>query len=270
MTAPKVTILIPNYKTPQLTKLCLRLIRKYTDPLLAKVIVVDNDSQDESLDYLRSLSWITLIERKTDPSDTASAAHAKALDMALEQTNTPYVLSIHTDTLVKHHNWLNFLLRQIEGKGHVASIGSWKLETKSFIKRTAKKIERFFQILLYLIINKNDHAIQGIGKNHYYLRSHCALYRTDLIRAFNLTFSAENDTAGKTIHRIFNENGLITTFLPTEILEKYIDHLNHATSVLNPELGSRKKTITKGNKRIKRKLKKLNAYSILNDDSLDK
>ena len=41
-----VTILIPNYKTLELTKVCLRLIRKFTNLDQAKVIVIDNDSQD--------------------------------------------------------------------------------------------------------------------------------------------------------------------------------------------------------------------------------
>lgn len=269
MLTPKVTILIPNYKTPELTKLCLRLIRQHTDPHLAKVIVIDNDSQDESLDYLRSLKWITLIERPSNPNESPPAAHAKALDLALEHADTPYVLSIHTDTLVKHHDWLSFLLKYIDGKNNIASVGSWKLESKSFIKRFAKNIEHIFQLFWYWLVNKKEHVIQGIGKNYYYLRSHCALYRMDLIRQFNLSFSAENETAGKAMHRILKEKGFQSIFLSSETLGQYIDHLNHATSVLNPELGSRKKTIKKGNKRIKRNLKKLNAYNILKNDLLD-
>jgi len=47
MTQAKVTILIPNYKTRDLTKLCLRLIRKHTDCRQIKVIVIDNDSADD-------------------------------------------------------------------------------------------------------------------------------------------------------------------------------------------------------------------------------
>ena len=60
MRTPKVTILIPSYRTPDLTKICLRLIRKNTPNGLAKVIVIDNDSRDASTEYLRSLAWITL------------------------------------------------------------------------------------------------------------------------------------------------------------------------------------------------------------------
>ena len=58
----KVSICIVNYKTEELLKLCLRSIRKFTT-FPYEVIVVDNDSGDGSLDYLRSLSSIRLIER---------------------------------------------------------------------------------------------------------------------------------------------------------------------------------------------------------------
>ena len=54
--AAEVTIIIPNYKTPELTRLCLRSIRKFTDRSKIKVLAVDNDSADESLEYLRRIS----------------------------------------------------------------------------------------------------------------------------------------------------------------------------------------------------------------------
>ena len=99
MPQPLVTILVPNYKTLELTKLCLRLLRKYTNPKQVHVLVIDNDSNDDSIEYLRSLSWIELIERKNISGDPGLVSHGLALDMALEKVTTPYVMSIHTDTL---------------------------------------------------------------------------------------------------------------------------------------------------------------------------
>ena len=55
MSTKQVTIIVPNYKTYQLTKVCLRLLRKNTDLNHADVIVVDNNSNDESSKYLKSL-----------------------------------------------------------------------------------------------------------------------------------------------------------------------------------------------------------------------
>ena len=45
----KAMICIVNYKTPEFIKLCLRSIRKFTK-YPYEVIVVDNNSQDKSLE----------------------------------------------------------------------------------------------------------------------------------------------------------------------------------------------------------------------------
>lgn len=270
MTTPQVTILIPNYKTLELTKLCLRLLRKYTDLTLAKVIVIDNDSDDESLDYLRTLSWIELIERKHIPGETPALSHSRALDLALERVNTPYVLSIHTDTLVRHHQWLPHLLKTIQTNPNVAGVGSWKLESKPAWKMTLKLLERHIQKIYYKITGKRDHALEGLDHNYYYLRSHCALYRTDLIRRYHTGFSDGEEVAGKVMHRKLVENGYKMLFLPSEELLHYMDHINHATTVLNPELSRNKKSVNKGMRRIQKSLDRFNATDILKDSSLDR
>jgi len=267
---PLVTLIIPNYKTLELTKLCLRSIRKHTDFNLAKIIVIDNHSKDESTDYLRSLNWITLIERQPEENDTPPLSHSRALDLAFQQVNTPYVLVMHTDTIVFHSKWLEFLLSKIQNENKIAGVGSWKLEHKSPAQRFTKFIEKYIQLVWYKLINKKEHAIQGMGKNYYYLRSHCALFRTDLIRELNLTFSDENENAGKVMCRKLQEAGYQLTYIPSVELGKYMMHINHATTVLNPDLGSRKKSIDKGTKRINQALKKICAEKMMMDDLLDK
>lgn len=269
MTQPQVTVLIPNYKTPELTKLCLRLLRKHTDPNLAHFIVIDNNSQDASLAYLRTLSWIELVERPGIAGEGPALSHARALDLGLSKVTTPYVLSIHTDTLVRHSRWLPFLLAKIEHKPGVAGVGSWKLESKPFIRRLAKRIERSFQAGYYRLMGKTDHALEGRGNNYYYLRSHCALYRTELLRQFAPSFADGEETAGKVMHRKLMEKGYQMIFLASEDLGQYIDHVNHATMVLNPELGARQKTIKAGQTRLDQRLRHVRAKEILNDTTLD-
>ncbi len=96
-----------------------------------------------------------------------------------------------------------------------------------------------------------------------------ALYRMDLIRKNNLSFSDGKETAGKIMHKKLENNGYKMVFLESAFLSNYVIHLNHATMVLHPELGARKSTIRKGLKRINKALKDLNAEQILMDDSLD-
>lgn len=265
----KVSILVPNYKTLELTKLCLRLLRKYTDPNLAEVIVIDNDSQDVSTEYLRSLNWIKLLERPAVPNEPPHLAHSRALDLALAQVATPYVLSIHTDTLVRNAQWLPYLLAKIDTHEHIAGIGSWKLENKPCLEYILKQVEEKLQKGYYYLLHKKQHAIEGEGDNFYYLRSHCALYRTDLLKQHQLTFSAGDGVAGKYLHKALLDLGYQMEFLASPELIKYIDHINHATMVLHPELGTRARSVPKGLKRIEKSLAQFNAQAILQDISLD-
>ena len=270
MGSPNTTILIPHYKTLELTKLCLRLLRLYTDPNQARVLVIDNGSQDESTAYLKQVSWIQLLVRDTKQDNNPWESHGNALDEALAHIDTPYVISFHTDTMVKHKQWLNFLLQHIEGKPQVAGVGSWKLESKPWPKRLAKAIERYYQLGFYRLIGKKDHKIYGVDNKHYYLRSHCALYRTALLKSHHLKFVTGNSTVGKGMHQALEKLGYDMLFLPSETLGQYMDHLNHATMVLHPvEMKMASKEVRKGLKRIRKGLKQLNADAILADDSLD-
>lgn len=269
MTTPQVTILIPNYKTLALTKLCLRLIRKHTDLTQAKVLVIDNDSKDASLEYLRTLSWIELIERKSIPGESPALSHSRALDLALERVNTAYVLSIHTDTLVRNKQWLAFLLNHLERNPTAAGVGSWKLEAKPLWRNILKSLERIAQLSFYRLSGKKNHGIEGLDHNHFYLRSHCALYRMDSIRRHQLSFADGEEVAGKAMHRKLIAQGHDMIFLTSDVLLKYMDHINHATTVLNPELSRSEKSVIKGRRRIQKSLDSFNAEQILQDESLD-
>jgi len=268
--APLVTILLPHYKTLALAKLCLRSLKMHTDLNKVKVIVIDNNSGDESLDYLRSIKWITLIERKDIAGDEPAAMHSKALDLGMKSVDTPYVLSIHTDTIVTNDSWLDFLISKIEQSDKIAGVGSWKLEYVSPLKRFGKTIEEAFQTRIWFpLIGKKHSGIIGENGNFYYLRSHCALYRTDLIRKYTNGFFDEQQTAGKVIHRKLVENGFQMIFIEPMELFRYMKHLNHATMILNPEIAGKKTGTKKAYNRIMNELKAVHYDKILNDESLD-
>ena len=61
--SPRISLCIPHWQVRDMMSICLRSIRKHSRKYDLEVIVVDNGSRDDSLDYLRSLSWIRLIER---------------------------------------------------------------------------------------------------------------------------------------------------------------------------------------------------------------
>ena len=268
MAQKQVTILVPNYKTPEITTICLRLLRKYTRPDLAEVIVIDNNSQDDSLKYLRKLEWIRLLERDCIQNESGVQAHSRALDLALEEVKTPYVLSIHTDTFVKSHDWLDKLLAEFD-EPDIAGVGSWKLESKNVIRRAGIKFEQFWKRQLHRFFGYKRYNPHRLDSKSQYLRSHCAMYRMDVIKAVKTSFADGDDTAGKVMHKKMRQAGYKMKFLPSEFLGQYVDHLNHATSIFNPELRRSGKKSAKDQKKIQKRLRGINAMAILNDHSLD-
>ncbi len=258
MQKPEVSIIIPNYKTPELTRLCLRSLRRHTDLERVRVIAVDNDSRDGSLDYLRTVEWIELLERAT-AGENGPEMHARALDLALEKVDTPYVMVIHTDTIVTNDLWLDFLLNRIGADEKIAGIGSWKLETTPFWKRIGKQVEEQIRRL----------AGRRRVVEERYLRSHCALYRTDLVRTLTDGFF-DGDTAGHSLHRKLEAAGYRMLFVESPELMRFIRHLNHATMILNPETGGRKTTKPSARRRLEKELRSLHYDELMNDDALDR
>lgn len=269
MSQKQVTILIPSYKTPDITKICLRLIRQHTDFNRVEVIVIDNNSNDASLAYLKTLPWITLIERKGIAGESGPLSHSRALDLALEQVTTPYVLSIHTDTFVKRSDWLDVLLAPFAKDPQLAGVGSWKLESKSSIEMFGYHFEQMWKKLLNQYFGYQGYRADRLDVNARYLRSHCAMYRMDVIRELNTNFSEDEQTAGKIMHQKMVQAGYNMLFLSSAELGNHIDHLNHATMVLNPELGSSSKVQKEGHARIKKKLRGIDANAILLNTTLD-
>lgn len=266
----EVSILIPHFRTLQLTQFCLRSLRKFTELGRIQVIVIDNGSKDASTEYLRGLSWITLLERELAAGEGVADAHSRALDLGLTQATAPYVLSMHTDTIVTSDKWLDYLLEHIEGDPQVAGVGSWKLEFKPWYRRVAKKLEPAWLMMRAGLPRRFRHHGSAKTDNHYlYLRSHCALYRSDLLRRFGLSFG-DNEVAGKVIHKELLAQGFAMEFLDIHGLAMHLRHINHATMVLNPEIAGRKTGSEAERRRVRRELETLNCRGILQDASLDR
>lgn len=267
MAGAEVSVLVPSFNTAELTKLCLRSLRKYTDLSRIKVLVVDNGSQDASVEYLRQLPWIEFYQNDPDPNLNGAAQHSQSLDMLLEKVDTPYVLSIHTDTIVLNDNWLDFLLGEIKKSPDIAGVGSWKLERVSSFKKFIKSIEDFFRFKIIFPLRGKKRSEKSKIR---YLRSHCALYRTDLVKKYTGGFY-DGDTAGREMHIKLLNAGFRMVFVDEEEMLKYLIHFDHATAILNKDIFHGRHT---GRKKIFRRLDRAMHNStfaeILADDSLDK
>jgi hypothetical protein len=264
----RATICIVNYKTLDFTRLCLRSIRKFTK-YPYNVLVIDNDSKDESLEYLRSLSWIRLIERPVRADEPSGGfAHAAGLDLGLESCHTKFFVSLHSDTFVQKEGWLTDLIGYFGSGEDVACVGSGKIELTSQWRVLLKKATDLRTFKRKLLREPDP-----TGKYRYYNRTICSLYRMDILRRENLSFLMGRDeglTGGKKLYFELVDRGYPTVELLPRVMGRYVIHLAHATQVVNPqEFTLRSKTIRKCHRLVDRVMSSEVVRNILEDDSLD-
>jgi hypothetical protein len=233
-------------------------------------VVVDNDSRDESLEYLKSLSWVELIERNEKKHDSSGGyAHAAALDLALSECDTEFFASMHSDTFVHKEGWLGELMGNFED-GQTACVGGGKVELTGEWRKFLKKCTDFKTFKRKLLRTPDP-----LGMYRYYNRTVCSIYRTDILKKENLSFLMDREkglTVGKKLYFELVDRGYRTVELPDRFMKRYLYHLAHATQVINPDefKNIRSRTRRKTNKLIKKIWNSSKVQEIINDSSLDK
>jgi len=265
----KATICVVNYKTLDFTRLALRSIRKFTR-YPYEVIVVDNNSQDESLQYLKRLGWIRLIERRPGAEEPGGGfAHAAGLDLGLENCDTEFFVSMHSDTFVKKAGWLTDLISYFDNDGNVACVGSGKIELTPKWRILLKKATDLRTFRRKLLREPDLH-----GRYRYYNRTICCIYRTEVLKSENLSFLMDRDkglTGGKKLYFELVDRGYRTVELPSSIMGRFVYHLAHATQAINPqEFTLRRKTVRKYNRLVDKIMSSATVRNVLADDSLDR
>ena len=92
---PKLSIIILNYNTENLTQDCLNSLKKVENELDFEIIVSDNGSTDRSVAMIRKeFSNVRIVENK------ANLGFAKGNNQARKIAKGKYVLFLNTDTIV--------------------------------------------------------------------------------------------------------------------------------------------------------------------------
>ncbi|MEB0043707.1 MULTISPECIES: glycosyltransferase [unclassified Pseudomonas] len=224
------SIILVNYKSLELTKACLDLLRDGMCRWGIPVLVVDNYSADASTEYLRTLDWITLIERERVRAEAGSVAHGRALDLALEQVKTEYVFLLHTDTFVYDLSVFDMMLSQCAGPREVAAVGcveqlnrglgrsAWRLVSRC-VKHYAR---RAFQAL-----GIKSKAPKPFMEQH--LKSFCALWNVRLVKKHGLQFLMDDRNPGYELQDRMVALGYTIRFISPRTLFGYLDHLQSGT-----------------------------------------
>jgi hypothetical protein len=198
------------------------------------VIVIDNGSRDESLDYLRSLPWIRLIERPEEKPANWPVNVFTAWDRGLEVATGDYYLTMHSDVFVKRDDWLDPFLRQLSTGPRAAATGSWKLDLENPFYACQKRMVGY-------VIAKTKAAL-GVGKKvrwqqQNYPRDYCALYRPEPLREHKLTFCPMGGCTGGgySIARQLWDAGYATPVFPVCEMARSVYHIAHGTAAIAPE-----------------------------------
>ncbi|MBI5606846.1 MAG: FkbM family methyltransferase, partial [Deltaproteobacteria bacterium] len=113
--ASLVSIIILSYNGLDHIKACLESIRRNTTQTY-EIIVVDNAKQDGSVEYLRTIKDIVLIENPENVGPAVSRAQA----MAVAKGN--YIVFLDDDTLVPQ-DWLSKFISIVEEHPEIGMIG---------------------------------------------------------------------------------------------------------------------------------------------------
>ena len=131
----KLSIVIVSYNVKYYLGQCLLSVKRAIEGIDAEVIVVDNHSKDGSVEYIKKIfPWVTCI------SSLHNLGFARANNLAMQQTNSDYVLLLNPDTFIGE-NTINDTLGFMDNHKSIGGLGVTMLTT---IGQRAKESRRGF------------------------------------------------------------------------------------------------------------------------------
>ncbi|MGE8064462.1 glycosyltransferase family 2 protein [Pseudomonas sp. NPDC089569] len=229
-TAANFSIALVNYKSLELTRTCLTLLQQALQGREVPVIVVDNDSNDASSEYLRSLDWIQLIERKGTGPEPGYLAHGRALDVALAQVETDYLFLLHTDTFIYDPAVFAMMIGQCAGPREVAAVGCLEQLDRGVARQTWRTISRFckhYARRSLLAMSFNARTPKPYREKH--LKSFCTLWNAALIKKHGLHFQMDGQNPGYGLQDRMTALGYQVGFISPRKMFSYLDHIQSGT-----------------------------------------
>lgn len=119
----KIDIVIPNYNGELFLKNCINSILS-TDNIgyVDKIIIIDNNSQDKSLDSVNSSNAPIIIEKNNE-----NYGFAKAVNQGIKMSTNEYILLLNNDTIVED-GFIYSLIECIRSSNEIFSVSSKMLQ----------------------------------------------------------------------------------------------------------------------------------------------
>ena len=226
----RYSIVLVNFRSRRITAICLELIRTNVDLAEADVLVVDNDSADDSVAYLRGIEWIRLIERKVDGPEQGFEAHGRALDLALGHVRTGPMVLFHTDTFLYDRAVIETMLGRLSvGVAAVGTTEQVKRPWYSTAWRVARRGARYLWQCGMLGLGLRELAPRPWRESH--LKSFCSVWDTAIIRREGLQFSMGILNPGYVMQDELESRGYQFVRLSPGWVFRHLDHMQSGTVV---------------------------------------
>lgn len=116
-TKPTSIILITNNNLDY-TKLCIESIRAFTKNVAYDLIVIDNNSADDTVEWLKSQNDLIVIQ------NSSKIGFAKACNQGINVSNGEEIVFLTSDIILTH-NWLYNLKRALYSEPKIGAVGPY-------------------------------------------------------------------------------------------------------------------------------------------------
>ena len=158
----KVSVIIVNYNVKYFLEVCLHSVEKALVNIGSEVIVVDNNSQDGSVTFIREkFPDVILIENKENKG------FSRANNQAVAIAKGEYILFLNPDTVLPE-NFFRKTLEYIDARPEVGSIGPRLIDGKGEFAPDAKKSFPTLSVALFKATGINKLFPSSPYFNKYY------------------------------------------------------------------------------------------------------
>jgi len=155
-----LSIIIVNYKTKEITADCLKTIKQSKDNLTKEVIVVDNGSDDGSIDYLKSK-----FPQYKIVSSGGNLGFARGNNFGAKLAKGKYIWLLNSDTLLKK-NTISALMKLV--KKNNSQIASCRLlNPNETIQPQGGYLPNLWRIALWMLFIDDLPFIKNIVKPYH-------------------------------------------------------------------------------------------------------
>lgn len=112
----KFSIVILTYNKLEFTKICIDSIFKYTDLSNGEIIVIDNNSTDQTVNYLSRIKEIKLIKNRENRGFPA------AVNQGILESSGDFIFIVNNDIVVTE-GWMDSILDKFDENPRIAAVG---------------------------------------------------------------------------------------------------------------------------------------------------